>query len=428
MDLDVPELTALVMTVGGLLLAASCVLSRVGARFGLPVSLMFLAVGVLAGCDGLGGIEFDQFPLAYTAGTIALSAVLFAGGLQTNVRHLRGAVGPASVLASVGVLGVASLTAWSGYALGLPWEEAWLIGAIVASTDASAVFGVLQGVALPRRVAHTIELESGLNDPMAVILTLAMTSHMLGEPVSAVSLGLEVLHQLVVGAAFGVALGYATRALLVRVPLSTPALTPVLTLGCALVAFGAPSLFGGSGFLAAYFAGMIVGNTPLRSRTQLLRVHDSLSWLSQVSMFLLLGLLVTPSHLPKAAWVGLPLALILALVARPLTVLLCLAPFRFDWRQKVFIAWVGLRGAVPIVLATVPVLRSAGQPAHLVEALDVFDLVFFVVVVSSLVPGATVPIAARWLGINTSDAPQPRTSAATRDEAATVAEPATLTG
>ncbi len=399
MELDVPELTALAMTVGGLLLAVSCVLSRVGARFGLPVSLMFLAVGVLAGCDGIGGIEFDEFPLAYTAGTIALSAVLFAGGLQTNVRHLRGAVAPASVLATVGVLGVASITALGGYWLGLPWHEAWLIGAIVASTDASAVFSVLQGVTLPRRVAHTIELESGLNDPMAVILTLAMTAHLLGEPISATSLALEVLHQLAVGAAFGVALGYATRMLLLRAPLSTPALTPVLTLGSALIAFGAPTLFGGSGFLAAYFAGMVVGNAPLRHRTQLLRVHDSLSWLSQVSMFLMQGLLVTPSHLPRAAWIGLPLALILALVARPLTVYLCLLPFRFDWRQKAFIAWVGLRGAVPIVLATVPVLRSEGQPAHMVEALDVFDLVFFVVVVSSFLPGATVQLTARWLGL-----------------------------
>jgi cell volume regulation protein A len=175
---------------------------------------------------------------------------------------------------------------------------------------------------------------------------------------------------------------------------------PVLTLGCALVAFGAPSIFGGSGFLGAYIAGMVVGNSPVPERFHLVRVHDSLSWLAQVSMFLMLGLLVNPSELPHVAWTGLLLALFLALVARPVTVFACLLPFRFSWREKLFIAWVGLRGAVPIILATVPVLRSGGQAAHIAEALDVFDLVFFVVVVSALVPGATVQHVARWLRLD----------------------------
>jgi cell volume regulation protein A len=401
MEYDVPDLTALAMTAGGLLLAASCLLSRIGAQFSVPASLLFLIVGMLAGCDGPGGIEFDEFPLAHAAATTALAAVLFAGGMQTHVRSLAGALAPASVLASVGVLGVASLTALGGYFFGLPWAEAWLIGAIVASTDAAAVFMVLAGVKLPDRVARTIELESGLNDPVAVILTFAMTSQLLGESLSLAALCLQALQQLVIGTAFGLTIGYTARFLLMRVPLSTPALTPVLTLGCALVAFGSPSVVGGSGFLAAYLAGMVVGNAPIPQQKQLLDVHDSLAWLGQVSMFLLLGLLVNPSDLPHVARYGLLIALWLTFVARPLSVSLCLIPFRFNWREKLFIAWVGLRGAVPIVLATVPVLRAQGQSLAMVEALDVFDIVFFVVVLSSLAPGATVTHAARWLGLDT---------------------------
>jgi cell volume regulation protein A len=415
MELDPPGFTALAMTVGGLLLAASCLMSRVGARLGVPVSLMFLGVGMAAGCDGPGGIEFDDFSLSYAAGTVALAAVLFAGGLQTHVHTLRGAVAPASVLATVGVLGIASLTALGGHWFGLPWKEAWLVGAIVASTDASAVFGVLQGMALPQRVSRTIELESGLNDPVAVILTIAMTSQMLGEPASISSLAWQAAYQLVVGAAFGVVVGWLAQMLLARVQLPSPALTPVLTLGCALVAFGAPAALGGSGFLAAYLAGMMVGNSPAAQRSHLVCVHDSLSWLSQVSMFLLLGLLVNPSELPHVMWMGLLLALFLAFVARPLTVYLCLLPFRFPWRERLFISWVGLRGAVPIILATLPVLQSEGASPHMVEALDVFDIVFFVVVVSAIVPGATVKPLARWLKLDetTAAAPSPGIPAAT---------------
>jgi cell volume regulation protein A len=424
MQLDIPDYTALAMTIGGVLVAASCLMSRLGARLGVPVSLMFLGVGMAAGCDGPGGIEFDDFSLSYAAGTIALAAVLFAGGLQTHIHTLRGAVGPASVLATVGVAGIASLTAWGGHLFGLPWKEAWLVGAIVASTDASAVFGVLQGIALPQRVSRTIELESGLNDPVAVILTLAMTSQLLGEPTSISAIAWQVSYQLVVGAAFGVAIGYLARTLLARVALPSLALTPVMTLGCALVAFGAPAVLGGSGFLATYLAGVMVGNSPEAQRSHLVCVHDSLSWLSQVSMFLLLGLLVTPSELPHVIVPGLLLALFLALVARPLTVYLCLLPFRFAWRERLFIAWVGLRGAVPIVLATLPVLRAESASPHLAEALDVFDLVFFVVVVSAFVPGATVQPLARLLKLDETAKVASPPGAATHDAA--VAEQPTL--
>ncbi|WP_164102830.1 potassium/proton antiporter [Candidatus Laterigemmans baculatus] len=402
MEYDVPELTAMAMTAGGLLLAASCLLSRVGASFCIPVSLLFLLVGMLAGCDGPGGIEFDDFPLAHASGTIALAAVLFAGGLQTHFHTVKNAIAPAAVLASVGVVGVASITAFGAHYLGLPWGEAWLVGAIVASTDASAVFSVLQGVSLPRRVASTIELESGLNDPIAVILTLAATSLMLGQPASWAELAVQVLQQLTIGVFFGLAIGFAAREMLIRVPLSTPALTPVLTLGCALMAFGGPAMLDGSGFLAAYLAGIVVGNAPIPDREPLVHVHDSISWLGQVAMFLMLGLLVNPSDLPHVAGYGIAITLLIAFVARPLSVSLCLLPFRMKWNEKLFISWVGLRGAVPIILATVPVLRANGQSARMTEALDVFDIVFFVVVVSALIPGATVPFVARLLRLDAS--------------------------
>lgn len=402
MEYDVPELTAMALAAGGLLLAVSCLLSRVGASFSVPVSLLFLIVGMLAGCDGPGGIAFDEFPLAHAAGTTALAAVLFAGGLQTQFGNVRSAVAPASVLASVGVLGVAAITAFGGHSFGLSWEEAWLVGAIVASTDASAVFSVLQGVTLPKRVAATIELESGLNDPMAVILTLAMTSQMLGHPLSASALGWQIFEQIAIGVGFGVGIGMAARTLLIHVPLCCPALTPVLTLGCAFVAFGAPAMLDGSGFLAAYLAGMIVGNAPVPQREQLVHVHDSISWLGQIAMFLLLGLLVNPSQLPRVAGYGVAITFLIAFVARPASVFLCLLPFRMNWREKLFIAWVGLRGAVPIILATVPVLRAEGQSYRIADALDVFDIVFFVVVVSAFVPGATVQFAARCLRLDAS--------------------------
>ncbi|MGE3315076.1 MAG: potassium/proton antiporter [Planctomycetaceae bacterium] len=407
MEMDIPTLTAITMSAGGFLLAVSCLLSRVGTRLGVPVSLLFLAVGMLAGCDGPLGIEFRNFELSHIVGTFALAVVLFAGGMQTPVRGLKEVVAPASVLATVGVLLIAGIVSFAANFAGLPWTEACLVGAIVSSTDASAVFSLLHGVRLPLRVARTLELESGLNDPVAVILTLAMTSQLLGEWATPGELALQVVQQLTVGLAFGILLGVTARSLLRHVPLSTPALIPVLAIGFALIAFGTPSMLGGSGFLAAYLAGMIVGNTPLPARQQMLHVHESLAWLSQVSMFLLLGLLINPSELPRVAFHGTVIALVLAFVARPIAVFLCLLPFRFDLKEKLFISWSGLRGAVPIVMATVPVLRAETCAPHMVEALDVFDLVFFVVVIGSIVPGSMVQRAAKWLGLESRTSAEP---------------------
>jgi cell volume regulation protein A len=393
---DVVELTAAAMSVGGVLLLLSSLFSRVGARLGVPVSLFFLVIGMLAGSDGLGGIWFDRYDVAYACGTVALVLILFAGGLNTDLSRVRGALVPATVLATVGVLGVAGLTTVGAYALGLSWTEALLVGAILSSTDAAAVFAVLEGVPLRRRVATTIELESGLNDPLAVILTLAATLHVTGSASPPGLMVAEVVAQLAIGAALGVALGRAARWLLHRIRLTTPALFPALTISIAFLAYGLATQLYGSGFLAVYVCGMTAGQA-LPQGASLRHFHDSQAWLAQIGMFLMLGLLVFPSELPQVAGQGLMLAVYLALVARPVVVTLCLLPFGFAWREIACIAWVGLRGAVPIVLATIPVLmigEPGAPPRHII---DVFDLVFFAVVVGSIIPGATVRWLPHWL-------------------------------
>lgn len=407
---DVTELTAALLALGGLLLLVSSLLSRVGHRLGVPVSLLFLAIGMLAGSDGPGGVWFDDFDLAYGCGTGALVLILFAGGLNTNLALLRDAAAPAVTLATVGVVGIAALTALGARGLGLEWREALLLGAIVSSTDAAAVFAVLEGVPLRRRVARTIEMESGLNDPVAVILTTAATLNLTGTAPPAWRLAADIGLQLALGAAFGIALGVAGRWLLQHVRLSTPALLPTVTVAVALVAFGATARAGGSGFLAVYVAGIAVGNGHLPHQVTLRRFHEALAWLAQVAMFLLLGLLVFPSQLPPVAGRGLLLALWLAVVARPLVVTLCLLPFGFAWREIACIAWLGLRGAVPIILATMPVLLigEPGAPAR--DLIDEFDLVFFVVVVGSIIPGMTVRHLPRLLRLEEPVSPEPAAS------------------
>jgi potassium/hydrogen antiporter len=318
---------------------------------------------------------------------------------------VRSGAAPASVLATVGVLGTAGLVAVAAHALGLAPAHALLLGAIVSSTDAAAVFSVLRssGIQLKRRVGVTLEVESGLNDPMAVILTIATTRHLL-VPGSALGwhLAVDVAREIAIGGALGAAIGWGMRLLLGRVWLPAGGLYPALTLGAAFLAFSVPTIAHGSGFLAVYVAGVVIGNGPLPYRPGLLRVHDAMAWLSQITMFLVLGLLVFPSRLLTVAWLGLALAVFLAVVARPIVVALCLVPFRAYARRDVaYVGWVGLRGAVPIILATYPVLNAAPGSER------VFDIVFFVVVMNALLPGATVPWVTRRLGLESAEPPAP---------------------
>jgi len=399
-----PAATALLLAVFGLLLAVSILFSRAAERIAVPVTLLFLGIGMLAGSEGIGRIAFEDYRAAFRLGAIALVLILFDGGLNTPLAAVRQALRPAALLATVGVLGTAGLVGAAAYALGFPWPHALLLGAIVSSTDAAAVFSVLRGsgISLKRRVGTTLEVESGINDPMAVILTVALTQNLL-TPDAALGwrLALDAAVEMAVGAGLGLLIGFAGRALLARIRLPAGGLYPVLTLAFACLAFGVPALIHGSGFLAVYVAALVLGNGVLPYRAGLLRVHDALAWLSQIAMFLMLGLLVFPSRLVEVGWVGLALALFLAVIARPLVVALCVTPFGYTARDTAYVGWVGLRGAVPIILATFPVL--AGAPG----AQRIFDVVFFIVVVNTLVPGATVPWVTRRLGLESREPPRP---------------------
>jgi len=400
-----PVATAVLLTAFGALLAVSVGLSRASARLGLPVVLLFLLVGVLAGSEGLGHIAFEDYQFAYRVGTAALVFILFDGGLNTSFTHARAVVGTSLVLATIGVVAVAALVGVAAHMLGVGWPLSLLLGAIVSSTDAAAVFSTLSasGTRLRKRVGLTLEVESGINDPMAVILTTVLTAALMGARTTMLSVGWHVLLQLVIGGVMGFLVAHGGRWLILRIRLPAAGLYPAFTLAIACLAYGLTTLLNGSGFLAVYVTGMTLGSGALPHAVSIRRVHVALGWLSQVVMFLLLGLLVSPSRLVNVAPMGLALALFLALVARPAVVLLILRPFGYPWRDAAFVGWVGLRGAVPIVLATIPVM--AGAPA----SRELFDVVFFIVVVGSIVPGATVTRVARWLGVESSAPPPPST-------------------
>lgn len=385
-----PHATEVALLAAGSLLVLSVVASRFARRAGIPVVLLFLALGMLAGAEGLGGIRFEDYGTSFRVGTLALVLILFDGGLRTPPEVLRRALAPAAVLATAGVALTAAIVALGARTLGFPWTQGWLLGAIVSSTDAATVFSVLRGggVHLKESVQSVVEVESGLNDPMAVILTLALTASLAeGRPLRAPLLLVGIAAELAIGAAVGAALGVCARSLLAHVRLRAGGLYPVLTVGLALVAFGVASLLSGSGFLAVYIAAFVVGSGNPPSRHALLRVHDFVAWGSQIGMFLVLGLLISPARLVAVAPAGLALALLLAFVARPAAVAACLVPFGFAPREMLLVGWAGLRGAVPIVLALIPVLAR-------VEGADtIFDVVFFVVLLSVVLQGGT----ARWL-------------------------------
>jgi cell volume regulation protein A len=399
-----PNATAAILLVVGALLAFAALFSRASARLGLPVFLTFIAIGMLAGSEGIGGIAFENYPLAFRFGTVALALILFDGGLSTSMATIRRAVAPAGVLATFGVLATAAVVALAAGWFGQPWGLALLLGAVVSSTDAATVFAVLRagGVRLRPRLAATLELESGLNDPVAVLLTAAITGVLAHTAQPSWSLLLAVPLQLVVGALAGAAVGWLGRRVLLRAHLPAAGLYAVISLAVACVGFGLPTLLLGSGFLGVYTAGVVLGGARLPFRSSLLRIHDALAWLAQVTMFLMLGLLVFPSRLLTAAPLGIALGLVLALVARPLATLVSLAPFRFPPREVAAASFIGLRGAVPIILATLPVMAAVP------DAEGLFDVVFFIVVTSAIVPGAMVPAVARRLAVLSNAPPPPQ--------------------
>jgi potassium/hydrogen antiporter len=398
------ELTYPFILVGGALVVLSVLVGQLSNRIGAPLLLVFLALGMLAGEDGPLGIQFSDFSATYQLGSLALAIILFDGGLRTPVANFRIALGPSLALATVGVLVTAAIAGmFASWIFGLNWRQGMLLGAIVASTDAAAVFVLLhqRGTELQRRVGATLEIESGINDPMAIFLTVACVGLIRSGQVAP---GWEVLfdfgREMLGGAVIGVAGGYALLWMINRAEVA-PGLYPILAAAGALVIFAGAAQVHASGFLAVYLAGLVIGNNRHRAATMIDRVHDAMAWLSQILLFLMLGLLVTPHNLIPDLGKAIAVAMVLLLVARPVATVLCLTPFRMTWREQGFIGWVGLRGAVPIFLAIIPLL--AGLP----NATTYFNVAFVVVLVSLTLQGWTVVTAARLLHLELPPTPEP---------------------
>jgi cell volume regulation protein A len=385
----------LLLLLVGAILAASIVVALGAARTGLPVLVAFLGLGMVLGSDGLGGIEFDDAKLAREVGTVGLGLILYEGGLQTSWRRLREVAVPAALLSTVGVFVTALVTSLAAHALfDLSWLEAILLGAVVSSTDAAAVFATLRFTHIRRRLARTLEAESGGNDPMAIALTLGLIAwierpHSYGLD----DLVILIVRQLGLGLLIGAVLGAIATWVFSRIPHSIGAFAPVASIAVAALSFGAADVIGGSGFLAVYLVGLAVGSTPSRYRRQLVAFHEGIAFVAQVALFVVLGLLVFPHELPHVALPGLALAFLLMLVARPAAVWVSTAVSEFTHRDRVLLGWAGLRGAAPIVVATF--VLSSRVPHR--EA--IFNAVFFVVVVSAIVQGSTLEWVARRLGL-----------------------------
>jgi potassium/hydrogen antiporter len=392
----------IVLVAVSLLFLASVAVSKISARFGIPILLLFLGVGMLAGSEGIGGIYFDDPYLTQYISIPALVIILFSGGLDTKWKSIQTVAKEGISLSTLGViLTAAGFGAIAFFVLKLPPLESFLIGAITSSTDAAAVFSILRsrGVNLKPRLAPLLELESGSNDPMAVILTVTLIGFITGTTTSITgAIGLVVL-QIGIGALVGWFLAKAALFLINKSKLGYEGLYDILLIALALFTYGVTTLLKGSGFLAVYIFGILLGKNDFLHKRSVLRFFDSSAWMSQIILFLTLGLLVFPSKLVPVMLPGLGLALGLILVARPLAVFNSLIPFKYSFREKVFISWVGLRGAVPIVLATYPLV------AGLANADLIFNIVFFVVVVSVLLQGTILPIFARKLGLLSTEPP-----------------------
>ncbi len=390
-----------IILVAGLLCLLAIIAGLMSARVGTPLLLVFIGVGMLAGEDGPGGIHFDDFRAAYLVGSLALAAILFQGGLNTERGMIRQALWPSVALATAGVATSAGVVGAAVVLLfGVSWPEALLLGAATAPTDAAAVSVLLRvsRISVPSHVTAALEVESGLNDPMSVFLTVGLVEFLtVPEGLDAGRAVLLFLEEMGGGAAIGLASGYALLWLFRYLDVER-SVFPVLAVGGALAIFGGAQVLGASGFLAVYLAGVVVGNAEHPARQPVTRFFGALGWLAQIALFLMLGLLVTPHELPLLILPALAVSAVLILVARPAGVMACLLPFRWTVREAAFVAWAGLRGAVPIFLTIIPLLAGVRTGKTL------FNIVFVAVIVSVAVQGWTAAPAARLLGLEADEA------------------------
>jgi cell volume regulation protein A len=394
------------LLVVGALLAGGIAVSQLGNRLRVPGLVLVIGLGMALGSDGVGLIHFDDYHLARSIGIVALAAILFEGGLAAGFAEIRPVLRPAIALALVGTTLTAVLTGLAAsWLLDLSLLEGLLLGSILAATDGAAIFAILRGSALRRRVARTLEGEAGLNDPVAVLLVLGFSAWITTDGYGLQDMAQAFVVELSVGAVAGLAVGLAGVALLKRLPLATPGLYPVASMALGAIAFGAGDVLHGSGFLAIYLAGLTLGSAPLAEREAMATFHDGLAWVAQLVMFLTLGLLVFPDALGPVALQGTVLALLAAVVARPLAALVATTGAGFDLRERAVLGWAGLRGAVPVVLATFPVIEGVPRSE------EFFAIAFFAVLVSTVLQGTTFEALARRLRVTTG-APAPPTGPA----------------
>ncbi|NLX11743.1 MAG: potassium/proton antiporter [Chloroflexi bacterium] len=384
------------LIIAGALLVVSVLASKLGARLGVPALLLFLGIGMLTGSEGIGGVEFDDPWLAQFLAVVAFAFILYSGGLDTDISEIRPIITPGLVLATLGDLMTALVVGTAAtYLLDFTFLEGLLLGAIVSSTDAAAVFAVLRGknVRLKGDLKPALEFESGSNDPMAIFLTIGLIELIQEPDATVIGLIPMFIQQMAIGAIVGYLVGRGMVAFINRLNLDYDGLYSVITISTVMLTYGLTTVLGGNGFLAVYLAGLVSGNLAFIHRHSLKSFHDGIAWLMQIIMFMTLGLLVFPSQVIEVAPEGLLLSALLILLARPIMVFITLSWTKFNLREKVLIAWVGLRGAAPVVLATFPLL------AGLENANTIFNIVFFIVLTSVLVQGTTIVPIARWLGV-----------------------------